>query len=224
MGHRICEGNDNNCKGWRDTPSTIWLARQILKRAGIALGGIMSGWTDQRVTALAWVVSAIGGKFAKSIDPTAADAFRRIYGGTAINWGDEGADPKVCGGLKSGGCTSGPNQINFWSLTGQWDNDEFDMTPNFVHEFGHAYDHSLNMGPRNGMPASFVYERDSYLRSNDGGVTWQQNNRCNGDGCSMQGEAFADTFIASVYDAWNTASANAFVVMVVKAWIGNWVP
>lgn len=231
-GHKACEGTDNACKGWENVPSTPALAHQIIRRHGVTLSG---NWIYKDVMAVAFAVADIGAQFAsqRHQNESSADAFQAVYDHVALIWK---GSPGKCGNdyVSSGGCTDGPNQVRFWSLSGQLDTDLVRMVKNVVHEFGHVYNDGHHYGPSTNLDnGTLRFNRPLFLRPNmaDGEISpnhydWQQHPpEMDADGWSG-GETFADMFVAWTYNAWNTNSAteNVNAVSEAQAFMNNYLP
>jgi len=227
-GHKICEDEDGGCKGWMNVPTTPARARSILHRFGVKLSG---KWDDKHIYALTYAVVDVGTKFAsaRGIGETSSQAFNEVYDGINFSWGGSGAtgqcaDPNI----GSGGCTSNSHQINFWSMSGEFNNDISRMIKNVVHELGHAYDNSLydpttRSRASTNIPDIFVRNRFLILRPNpvcDTCYGWQQNRE------QSPHETFGDMFIAWTYGVWNTSSDPNVAQMIVdaQAWMNGLVP
>lgn len=113
------------------------------------------------------------------------------------------------------------------------------MAKNVVHELGHIFDNSLSwdklgsdnqlhtIRPSNFSPygnAHWIENRDTFLRPNepDGYIDNQQHPLNMEPDGHTGGEAFGDTFLAWVYNAWNTNPANSQNVASAKTFIKGW--
>lgn len=124
--------------------------------------------------------------------------------GTKDNGNPCGSDYTSNGCVPSGGVTSWDGKtITFASMSGDrsWNFSLDRMMKNVIHELGHAFRHQTG-----DKELGNSFSRDA-LRPNTGGLDWQQHPpTMNDDGQDIPTELFADTFIAWVYDAWNTDS------------------
>jgi RHS repeat-associated protein len=185
---------------------------------GITISG---SWSSNHSSAVLLAAIAIGNKFAQTNGGTTVSAFRADYsGGVNITFGTANPEKdwfgkptgkdynhpdmnlEACAGVSSGGCTSSPTQIDFWSMDGDPDNIT-DNIYNIVHEFGHAYDYGHD--DRTTLSRG-ILSRDA-LRSNPcvGCYIFQQHPpSMNVGNVEIQGELYGDSFVAWVFDAWNT--------------------
>jgi len=213
-GHLKCK-SANVAEGDCEDRSTV----QILQEEyGITLNG---AFTEIQISAIYKAARTVGAAFAQAISggmQTVSQAFKAVFkdginfvldpncngcrhGTILVNQGGKWVDTgKPCGSdytspgcVPGGGFTAGTT-ITFASMSGQTLGDLDRMIKNVVHELGHVYYHIIG-GPDLGNS----FSRDA-LRPNEpaGQLDWQQHPDADG------GELFADTFIAWVYDAWNT--------------------
>ena len=170
----------------------------------------------------------IGNQLAQEHGGTVVSAFKAAYsGGINITFGAANKDHDPITGkptgndfnhpnagpgcqspiLDSGGCTTSPTQIDFWTMAGDGDSYGNELTNdiyNAVHEFGHAYDYGHGY-PSNG---SYGILSRAALRGNGIGeccMFQQHPPSMNANGDENQGELYADTFLAWTLNAWNTS-------------------
>ena len=201
-GHSIC-WEDGYCVKAGDKNSDANHLSYLSKQYGISFDGL----DLNHEWAVAWAVEAVGDQLAerRDIGETSAAAFKAVYkGGVNFKW--ETTDG-TCGEdtVNSGGCTDSPNQIGFWSMSGDSNSKSLDMSrmvKNVVHELGHAYYDSIK-----NPVLGYGFSRDALIPnpSYDTGevLDWQQHPGADGP------ELFADTFIAWTYGAWNSVNVRA---------------
>lgn len=199
----------------------------------IKLQGI---WQKEHEAAVILGVQYMAEKIAQS-----GRNFKDELGGVTLTWGSEGATGE-CANATSGGCTSGRNRINFWSMSG--DNDIYGNTIsrhvyNVVHEFGHVYNNRHDSGPSldldNGS-RTLRDQRGDFLHPNGidnyptNGAFYPHSTYWNlqqhppeYDVLGWSGsETFADMFVAWTFDAWNVD--HAALVSEAQRWMENWLP
>ena len=210
----------NGDSGTENVPEEVLEARfrSVLNHYGVKLSGT---WEFKYIEAIYLAVLMVGNTFADLFPGySAAEAFRLAFGGVNFTFGDAGASSPGCSGVTGGGCTSGPHQINFWSMSGDSDDTMFRRIKNVVHELGHAYNGSHG-DPAGYMPNDvFTNARENVLRPNmsqgievPGYWDWQQSPQ------TTRSEVFADMFVAWVFNAWNTDPANSGQVASAKDWM-----
>lgn len=97
-------------------------------------------------------------------------------------------------------------------MSGDWNNNLSRMIKNVVHEVGHAFYHATG---DKALGSSF--SRDALRPNNPSNrLDWQQHPVAGGT------ELFADTFIAWVYDAWNTEPLNTDKVNTARDAMNGW--
>ncbi len=134
-GHKVCEGQDNDCKGWMNVPSSPALARQILTRSGVRLSGT---WEDRNIIAAASAVVAVGTKFAseRGNGESAAEAFNQTFGSTTFEWG--------CSECSRLARTIDRDTIKFRAFYAAHNDYQQLMNTNLViHEIGHMFENTI---------------------------------------------------------------------------------
>ena len=182
---------------------------------GIELDG---EWGYDQMRAVLYAVRMVGAALANRLDNLSSlEAFLEIFEKITMTWGLQGATGE-CAKINAGGCTSGPHQVNFESMSGQGTIQLYRTVKNVIHELGHVYDNLLDFGPRNNLPQNIVDNRYKILKPNqiEGRLDWQQNTS------KTSVETWADMFIAWVYSAWNSDLVNAEKVTYAQAWIDEW--
>jgi RHS repeat-associated protein len=188
---------------------------QILQdEYGIILDQSEREFSKDEISVIYAAVRSVGVAFTRElIGMTASAAFQQVYGLLTFkrvyryeydgNFYDDGAC--ACGGA---------NTIQFASFyqTGPYRSSVIAMEMNrnlVVHELGHLYYHGAA-----GVPALAGLSRNALIPNPcNGCYYWQQHPpSMNDDGNDIPGELFGDSFLAWVFDAWNTDPEFALAV------------
>jgi hypothetical protein len=220
-GHKACDADNSGGCTVSSEPFTRGQAISRLRKYHVKLN-LNSKTTDNDVFAIFAGVDIVGARLAsrRGLGETASEAFGAVYDHLTIQWEGGSGTCGGKGGVESGGCTDGPHQIRFWSLSGHGQNAIDRMTKNVVHELGHAFDW-ITGRQSNDMSADFT--RDALLRPNittSEGPRWDWQQSPNNSG----NEIFADMFIAWTYNAWNNDPANETTVGDAQGFMNGLVP
>jgi len=177
--------------------------RQILSdEYGITLDELEREFSDAEISAIYAGVRSVGVAFSpQTVGMTGSEAFQKIYGSLIFkrvySYEYNGKS------YYDGACACGGEGAILFTSFYQWDESysrswstTMVMNRNLVvHELGHLY------YPAAGNPALDGLSRGALIPGN----IWQQHPpTMNADGQDIPGELFADTFVAWVFDAWNT--------------------
>jgi hypothetical protein len=219
-----------------------------LDRVLASYGITTTGLTRQERWAILRGARLVGDRLAEARGEgeSAVDAFNAVYaGGINFNKGGTNATGQCASdAITSGGCTSGRNQINFWTMSGHnmygdAASDAYDfsrMIKNVVHELGHAfiwaYEHETGINPLHHMGA-LTTNRALFLRPNCAFpcsgpnylepeyYDWQQHPPAMDELGLTPSETFGDIFIAWTYGVWNPDPANAQYVTTAQNWMND---
>jgi hypothetical protein len=183
-------------------------------------------WDSENQAAVISAVERVGEKFASLTkkDDSSSRAFIDQFGYMTFGFGKKECDASY------GGCTHNKNRIGFITMSGapDLDNNKFNtfaaMEMNVVHELGHAYDLAIasknnSVGLSNVFSIDIVKYRGLFLRADlTAERMWQQHPSPYKNVYEATAETVADTFIAWVYNGWNTSGDNKWIVDVAVDW------
>jgi hypothetical protein len=185
-----------------------------------------SEWTQDRMNAVLQAAEKIGYRLKKAGESTTA-VFTSRFEPLTITWCTPGDRIGTCGifapDAKPYGYTPNKNHIYFWRLSGEIYGWHGAMARNVVHELGHV---DLLTHTTDTMPD---YHRDQIFVQEPDNIANYQQHPCwldvaypeGSKPCNMDGEMYADIFVAWAYDAWNTDIRYEAPVKSAQDWISN---
>jgi RHS repeat-associated protein len=174
-----------------------------------------NNWTNQQKWALILSVQSVANKLSEVLSIDTVTAFQSVFG---ITYKDSFIFENGCSECSGFALTISTRHIKFRDF---YKNLLNNVTLG-IHELGHDLENAMEITLQNGtkfkaarsyLPASHVSSRDGLLPP----VMYQQNT------APLPGEVFADTFIAYVFDKWDTVN---FPVMSLSRynWMNQYLP